>query len=241
MFWACLNLAQQLFAIETELHNTLKKKNSQVDIRNRHNVVAMESEIASCPKYYGDLEVRVYAPRPYYPLSMKKDEYSQQIIFGKKTDLSDYFFEEVKDIFPQLPFKPDLLVIVPASRIRKFSPTMVNLGKKLSRALSMPARKSIKRVKEGIKLALCSTQEERYTSVSDSFRAIRRFRGEKIVLLDDTLASGATLLECARILRKAGASDIAAVCLAINKKMNKNEVCDSTIMKSVANFETGYA
>lgn len=176
----------------------------------------MKSEPATWSKYYDDLEVPVFAPRLYYPLSIKKDEYSRKIVFGKRTDLSNYFLEEVRIVFSKLPFRPDLLIIVPSSRIRMFSPTILGLGKKLSESFNIPFRKSIKRVKERTKLTDCATQEERYASVNGCFRVIRKLKGEKIVLLDDTRVSGVTLLECAKILKKAGASDVVAVCLGIN-------------------------
>jgi predicted amidophosphoribosyltransferase len=176
----------------------------------------MESEPAAWPEHYGKLEVLVLAPKIYYPLKTKKDEYSRQIVFSKKTDLSEYFFEEVKTVFTKLPFKPDLIIVVPASKIRSFSPTMVGLGRKLSYEFNVPFRKSIKRIEERIKLTDCATQEERFASVDGSLKVIRRLKGEKIVLLDDTRVSGVTLLECAKILKEAGASDVAAICLGIN-------------------------
>jgi predicted amidophosphoribosyltransferase len=176
----------------------------------------MESEPAKWPEHYGDLEVPVFAPRFYYPLSTRKDEYSKQIVFGKKTDLSNYFFEEVKTVLAKLPFKPDLLIIVPSSKMLKFSPTILGLGKKLSKEVNIPFKRSIKRIRERTKLTDCANQEERYASVNGSLKVIKKLKGEKIVLLDDTRVSGVTLLECAKILKKAGASDVAAICLGIN-------------------------
>ena len=176
----------------------------------------MESEPAKWPEHYGDLEVPVFAPHFYYSLSTKKDDYSRQIVFGKKTDLSDYFFEEVKSVLSQIPFKPDLFIIVPSSKMLKFSPTILGLGRKLSKEFNIPFKRSIKRIRERTKLTDCSNQEERYASVSGSFRVTRKLKGEKIVLLDDTRVSGVTLLECTKILKEAGASDVAAVCLGIN-------------------------
>jgi predicted amidophosphoribosyltransferase len=176
----------------------------------------MEAEIAYWPEHYGDLEVPVFAPHFYYPLSKRKDEYSRKIVFGKKTDLSDYFLDDMKKVFSKLPFKPDLLIIVPASKVRAFSPTIVGLGKKLSKIFDVPFRKSIRRVEERTKLTNCITQEERYASISGAFRVTRKLKGERVVLIDDTRVSGVTLLECAKMLKKAGASEVTAVCLGIN-------------------------
>ncbi len=176
----------------------------------------METEIATWPDHYGDLKVPVFAPRLYYPLSIKKDEYSKNIVFGKKTDLSHLFIQEMEEIFGQLPFKPDLVIVVPSSKINKFSPTMVNLGRRLSRTFKIKFSRRIKRIEERTKLTDCSTQEERYNSITGCFKVIKKLNYEKVILLDDTRVSGVTLLECAKILKKAGASDIVAVCLGIN-------------------------
>jgi len=177
----------------------------------------METESASWPEHYDNLEVQVLAPRHYYPSYSRKDDYSKKIVDSKNDDLSDYFFEEIKAIFPELPFTPDLIVIVPASKLGRFSTTMVSLCGKLSNALNIPFDKLIQRVREGKKLTSCPTQEERYDSVNGAFKVTRELNGENIVLLDDTKVSGVTLPECAKELKKTGASDVVAICLGINK------------------------
>lgn len=177
---------------------------------------AMETELAKWPEYYGDLEVQVFAPKFYHQLP-EKDEYSAKIVYGKKTDLSDYFLDAVHAVFLKLPFKPNLIVVVPSSKRGKFSPTMLELGKKLSKILSIKNKNIINRVKEGKKLTDCKDSVERHSAIEGSFKVTKPLNGERIAILDDTRATGMTFLECTKILRKAGASDIVAVCLGINK------------------------
>jgi predicted amidophosphoribosyltransferase len=54
------------------------------------------------------------------------------------------------------------------------------------------------------------TREQRAANVHEAFalRGGKKLNGEKIVLLDDVMTTGATTNACARALRKAGAGDI---------------------------------
>jgi len=175
----------------------------------------MQTELAKWPEYYGDLEVQVFAPRFYYSLP-RKDDYSKKIVYGKRYDYSEYFLREVQQAFSKLPFTPDLIVVVPSSKLNVFSPTMVQLGEKLSRTLNIQSANIIKRVKEGKKLTECSDSDERHAMIDGSFKVTRKLNKEKVVLLDDTRTTGMTFLECAKELKTAGASDVVAVCLGIN-------------------------
>ena len=45
-------------------------------------------------------------------------------------------------------------------------------------------------------------------------RAKDAVRGQNLVLIDDVFTTGATLDECARVLKRAGAARVDALCLA---------------------------
>lgn len=174
----------------------------------------MIKELAKWPLYYDDLEVWVFAPRFYVPLP-KRDVYSANIVFGKSQDKSDYFLKEVLTLFRNLPFEPNLIVIVPSSILGKFSVTMLALGKKLSKKLGIRNKNIIERVKTGRKQTECSDYDERHSAIDGVFKVTKRLNGEKVVIMDDTRSTGMTILECAKMLKQAGASDILAVCLGI--------------------------
>ena len=62
------------------------------------------------------------------------------------------------------------------------------------------------------------TRAERRANVADVFRLnpkwARRVRGARVLLVDDVLTTGATLSECARVCRAAGAAEVNMVVMA---------------------------
>lgn len=63
-----------------------------------------------------------------------------------------------------------------------------------------------------------STRKQRLNQVKDTIYAIRpvQAKGPKCLIVDDVLTTGATLSECARVLKEAGAKEIAGAVVAKN-------------------------
>ena len=61
--------------------------------------------------------------------------------------------------------------------------------------------------------------EARRANAAGVYRAVHEdaFRGKDLLLVDDIVTTGATLMECARMLRKAGAKSVTAVTVARRK------------------------
>lgn len=64
------------------------------------------------------------------------------------------------------------------------------------------------------------SSEERRKNVSGLYRPsdLQMIKGRQILLVDDVVTTGATLNECARVLKRAGASGISAVTLARSRR-----------------------
>jgi len=109
--------------------------------------------------------------------------------------------------------KWDLIVPVPLypvkKREREFNQAE-ELARHLSRATEIPVNKNLLRRVEPTRTQTQLTRTQRAANVSRAFAMVegQKLSGEKIILLDDVLTTGATTSACAKVLRKAGASEV---------------------------------
>ena len=109
--------------------------------------------------------------------------------------------------------KWDLIVPVPLhplkEREREFNQAE-RLAVQLSRATKIPVNKNLVRRVEPTRTQTMLTRPQRAANVQRAFtiRPGKKLNGEKIILLDDVLTTGATTSACAKVLRQAGAGDI---------------------------------
>jgi competence protein ComFC len=109
--------------------------------------------------------------------------------------------------------KWDLIVPIPLHRLkrreREFNQAE-NLGYHLSKATGIPMNKSLLERVEFTQTQTKLTRKERAQNVSRAFamKQGKKLNGEKVILLDDVLTTGATSSACAKVLRDAGASDV---------------------------------
>jgi len=120
----------------------------------------------------------------------------------------------VRQAVPELASeKWDMIVPVPLhptkEREREFNQA-VNLAGHLARATGLPVNKNVVRrvISTGTQTLL--SRESRQANVRRAFAVCdgRAIKGKKIVLVDDVLTTGSTTSACARVLRKAGASEV---------------------------------
>ncbi|MFN7141071.1 MAG: double zinc ribbon domain-containing protein [Limisphaerales bacterium] len=107
----------------------------------------------------------------------------------------------------------DLIVPVPLhpvkEREREFNQAE-RMAARLSRASGVPMNKNLIRRVQPTRTQTQLTKAERAANVRAAFALVRgkKLNGEKVILVDDVLTTGATTSACAKVLRQAGARDV---------------------------------
>lgn len=119
--------------------------------------------------------------------------------------------------------QPDLITWVPVSakRRRERGYDQVELlANTVAGELGIPMERTLDKFRDNQPNSELKTQPERRANVLGVYKAVdpERFRGKRVLLLDDIVTTGATASECARVLRTAGAEEIyfAAIAAAGN-------------------------
>jgi len=113
----------------------------------------------------------------------------------------------------------DAIVPVPLHWRRQWSRGFnqaTDLGKALSNGFGIPIMKRNLRRVLNTRPQVRIEPKEREDNIKNAFRVRRpgKVAGKKLVLLDDVITTGATLNECARVLKMAGALKVTIVTLA---------------------------
>lgn len=119
----------------------------------------------------------------------------------------------------------DIITWVPVSRkrLRQRGYDQVRLlAEAVSPALGIPAEPLLNKFRDNQPNSGLRTPEERRANVLGVYKAVgqERFRGKRVLLLDDIITTGATASECARVLLTAGAEEVifAAIAAATSSK-----------------------
>ena len=122
--------------------------------------------------------------------------------------------------FPDFSFTEySLLVAVPLHpkklRQRMFNQSVV-LARVLAKKFSLPLDLTVLRRSLYTDPQVNLGRNERLANVAGSFTvsAAERIRGKRIILVDDVYTTGSTVKECAKVLRKSGAEEVAVLTLA---------------------------
>ncbi len=161
-----------------------------------------------------------YLPNPTYlqPLDgitvglQYSSEISSAIMRFKKNGQTEYagFFTQFLSV-PQ-EWNADILIPVPMHPLRKwlrrFNHTEL-LAAYLSRATGIPySTKLLFKTRFSFEQKKLKDPAERRRNMRGSFSADPHVQGLRIVLIDDVFTTGATVYECAKVLKRAGADKV---------------------------------
>lgn len=122
--------------------------------------------------------------------------------------LADYIYKLIKENN----IDAEVILFIPSSKKalkeRGFNQCEF-LAKEISKKLEIKIYRDIIKVKN-IKEQKTLSKEDRVKNVRDAFkiRDKSNVKGKKIILLDDVVTTGATIYECEKILKEAGATSI---------------------------------
>lgn len=91
------------------------------------------------------------------------------------------------------------------------------LAEGLASELNVPCRRLLKKVRHTRPQSSVKTESERRANALGAYAMCRdaQLAGKRVLLVDDVMTTGATLSECARMLRTAGAAQVVCVTLAM--------------------------
>ncbi len=141
-------------------------------------------------------------------------EVIHRIKFGKLKRLAKVLGREMES----LPLdSADLIVPVPLSagslRTREFNQSAL-MARSLSKATGIPFElEGLRKIKETLPQSTLARRERR-DNVKGAYTAKEVVKGKRVLLVDDVVTTGATVNECAKVLKKAGASGVTVVTAA---------------------------
>jgi len=128
----------------------------------------------------------------------------------------------------EYPMGFDILTWTPISRLRRFKrgyDQVELLAQAVARELDMEVTQTLTKIRNNPPQSGITGHAERRANVLGVYRAVdpERFRGKRVLLLDDIITSGATASEAARVLLTAGAAEVTCAAVAASDNEQKNK------------------
>jgi len=129
-------------------------------------------------------------------------------------------------LLEQAPGGYDVLTWVPVSALRRFRrgyDQVELLAYAVSRELGMVPVSTLKKIRHNPQQSRIRDAARRRANVLGAYRVTdpEAVRGKRVLLLDDILTTGATVGECARMLRMSGAQEVHCAAVAAAQKRKK--------------------
>ena len=138
--------------------------------------------------------------------------------YGGVRAFSRFMGEEMGVFYKERGFPVDVVVPVPLhrGRLRERGYNQAELlAVEVGRVLGIPVdTSSLLRVKSTRPQATIKGRDERMRNVRGVFRAAGSFEGRRVLLVDDVFTTGATMEECGRVLKGAGAERVYGLAFA---------------------------
>ena len=140
--------------------------------------------------------------------------------FSQRRGAADGFAALLYRVCAELPV-PDVISFVPMDR-RKQQKRGYNqaqlLAERLAKLFGVPCAALLEKTRETPNQHSLH-RKEREKNAAGAYRPRGEIQGKAILLCDDVITTGATLGECARVLRQAGAASVAGTAIALTKGM----------------------
>lgn len=111
----------------------------------------------------------------------------------------------------------DLIVPVPIHFLRRLERgynQSEKLSKEMSKLTGIPFENALKRIRHTPKQSRAD-KEERHRRLKGAFIAVKDVKGKKILLVDDVITTGSTMIECVHALQKAGCESVSVSTFAL--------------------------
>ena len=117
----------------------------------------------------------------------------------------------------------DMLTWVPVSPLRRLSRGYDQaelLARSVGRELEMTPVRTLKKIRHNPRQSGVRDHERRRANVRNVYAIAdpETVRGKRVLILDDIFTTGATVRECARVLRQAGAKEVHCAAVAATRK-----------------------
>jgi competence protein ComFC len=138
--------------------------------------------------------------------------------------LCDLFINWLSLIYEDIINGADIIIPVPIHKYKMMKRgynQVAILAKKLAKKYNKPCLLNILTKSHSTISQSSLNKYERQTNVIGSFqinpKKVNKIKNKKILLIDDVITTGATLLECTKVLKQSGINEIQTLCIAMTK------------------------
>ncbi len=143
--------------------------------------------------------------------------------YGARNYATSYGRVLAMKLYREYPEGFDVLTWVPVSRLRRFRrgyDQVELLAHAVGRELDLAPVSTLQKIRHNRQQSRIRDAAKRRANVLGAYRVVcpEQIRGKRILLLDDILTTGATVGECARMLRTNGAKEVHCAAVAAARK-----------------------